>query len=151
MVDLEFKRAVVGEGEEDGHRGRSVTAAKDRPAIGSEHEPRPFPPVPPDPAHPTPGPLLKAWPPMQLMNTHVYARTRTRIALGCHGSPARGRGCSEPSAPDAPGLHLPVCPAPTLPACWCRRQSPLYIMLTVEITSRAAVLHRALSELTAAQ
>ena len=37
--------------------------------------------------------------------------------------------------PGARGLHLAPRPAPIPPACWCRRQSPLYIMLTVEITS----------------
>lgn len=47
--------------------------------------------------------------------------------------------------------HAPW-PAPVpQPHASAAGRAALYIMLTVEITSRAAVVHRALSELTAAQ
>ena len=66
--------------------------------------------------------------------TFTTTHTCTHTHLSCHCSPAPGWPPG-PSTPGARGLHLSPRPAPALPACWCRRQSLLYIMLTVEITS----------------
>lgn len=67
------------------------------------------------------------------MHVHNYTHMHTHTLAATAHLPWGGH--LDPPAQVPQGLHLSPRPAPALPACWCPRQSLLYIMLTVEITS----------------